>query len=40
MQMNQPLLEDAPERATVWCALSSVGIFSPVFIDNKVSFDV
>jgi hypothetical protein len=29
-----------PERAAVWCALSSVGIFGPVFINGTVTCDV
>jgi hypothetical protein len=29
-----------PERVAVWCALSSVGIFSAVFIDGTVTSDV
>jgi hypothetical protein len=28
------------ERVTIWCALSSAGIFGPVFIDGKVTCDV
>jgi hypothetical protein len=29
-----------PERVTVWCALLSVGIFWPVFIDGVISSEV
>jgi hypothetical protein len=29
-----------PDRATVWCALSSVRIFSPMFTNGTVNFDI